>query len=129
VSHADAHLHSAAHEAHGAVHSHGTRRGYLIGFGLSALLTAVPFWLTMTGALGNNQATLVWVVGLAFVQIIVHTVCFLHVNARTEGGWTLLALIFTVVIAAIAVTGSLWIMFHLNSNMMPMTAESLPSTP
>ena len=121
---------SAAHHADDAGgHSHGTRRGYLIGFGLSALLTAAPFWLVMTGALGNAQATAVWIIGLAFIQIVVHTLCFLHVNTRAEGGWTLLALLFTVVMVAIVISGSLWIMYHLNSNMMPMAPGSLPSTP
>lgn len=115
---------------HGADdHSHGTRRGYLIGFGLSALLTAVPFWLVMTGVLDSVHATAAWVIGLAFVQIVVHTICFLHVNSRAEGGWTLLALIFTVVMVAIVVSGSLWIMYHLNANMMPMAPGALPSTP
>jgi cytochrome o ubiquinol oxidase operon protein cyoD len=63
------------------------------------------------------------------VQIVVHTIFFLHVNTRAEGGWTLLALIFTIVIVSIVISGSLWIMYHLNSNMMPMTPDSLPSTP
>jgi cytochrome o ubiquinol oxidase operon protein cyoD len=125
-SHTDGH----DHDVLGAGgHSHGTRRGYLIGFGLSAVLTAVPFWLAMTGALGDAQATAFWIVGLAFVQIVVHTLCFLHVNTRSEGGWTLLALIFTVVMLTIVISGSLWIMYHLNSNMMPMGPGLLPSTP
>ena len=69
------------------------------------------------------------VIAFAFVQIIVHTFFFLHINTRAEGGWTLMALIFTVVIVAIVITGSLWIMFHLNSNMMPMTPSSMPTAP
>lgn len=114
MSQVDDTLHS-----HGDTHGHGTRRSYLIGFGLSAVLTAIPFWLVMSDVLVNPQATAAWVIGLAFVQIIVHTLCFLHVNTRAEGGWTLLALIFTVVMVAIVISGSLWIMYHLNSNMMP----------
>jgi len=109
------HLH-----AHADTHPHGTRRGYLLGFAASALLTAVPFWLVMAGVLADVQATAIAVIALAFVQIVVHTVCFLHVNARAEGGWTLLTTIFTVVIVAIVIAGSLWIMYHLNTNMMPM---------
>ena len=124
-----AHHDPAAHDAHADGHSHGARRGYLIGFGLSVLLTAAPFWLVMSDVLGNPQATALWVVALAFVQIVVHTLFFLHVNTRSEGGWTLLALVFTVVIVAIVISGSLWIMYHLNSNMMPMAPETLPSTP
>ena len=121
----DANPHAAAPD-HGENHASATRRGYLIGFGLSALLTAVPFWLVMTGVLADAQATAIAVIGLAFVQIVVHTIFFLHVNTRSEGGWTLMALLFTVVIVAIVITGSLWIMFHLNNNMMPMAPGSMP---
>jgi cytochrome o ubiquinol oxidase operon protein cyoD len=121
---ADPALHS-----HGDTHGHGTRRGYLIGFGFSAILTAAPFWLVMTGALANAQAAAAIVIALAFVQIIVHTVFFLHVNTRAEGGWTLMALIFTVVMVAIVISGSLWIMYHLNANMMPMTPATMPTAP
>ena len=122
--------HSEA-EAHGhdAEHSHGTRRGYLIGFALSAVLTAVPFWLVMTGAIGDPRVAAAWVVGLAFVQIVVHTLCFLHVNTQSEGGWTLLALLFSAVIIAIVISGSLWIMYHLNANMMPMPPDTMPTAP
>jgi cytochrome o ubiquinol oxidase operon protein cyoD len=108
---------------------HGSRRGYLIGFGLSAVLTSAAFWLVMTGALGDARAAALAVIALAFVQIIVHTLCFLHVNTRAEGGWTLMALMFAVVIVAIVISGSLWIMYHLNSNMMPMAPGSLRDAP
>ena len=46
-------------------------------------------------------------------------VYFLHMNTKSEGGWNMLALIFTLVIVAIAIAGSLWVMYHLNTNMMP----------
>ena len=111
---------------HDAPQGHPSRRGYLIGFALSAVLTAVPFWLVMTGALGDVQAGVLAIMALAFVQIVVHTIFFLHVNTRAEGGWTLLALMFTVVMVAIVISGSLWIMDHLNSNMMPMAPGSTP---
>lgn len=110
-------------------HGDGSRRGYLIGFALSAVLTAVPFWLVMTGALASAHAAAAVIVALAFVQIIVHTLFFLHVNTRVEGGWTLMALMFTIVMVAIVISGSLWIMYHLNSNMMPMTPATMPTAP
>lgn len=106
--------------------AHGSRRVYLIGFALSAALTAVPFWLVMTGVLADARMTGLAIVVLALVQIVVHTVCFLHVNTRSEGGWTLLALMFTGVVAIIMVSGSLWIMYHLNGNMMPMGSAEMP---
>ena len=105
--------------SHDATAGHATRRTYLIGFLLSAVLTAVPFWMVMTGAL-SPQMTGIVVVALAVVQILVHTVCFLHVNTRSEGGWTLMAYVFSAVIVLIVIAGSLWIMHHLDLNMMPL---------
>ncbi len=105
---------------HGADdHGHGTLRGYLIGFVLSVVLTAIPFWLVMGDVLDSRQATAIAVMAFAAVQIVVHMIYFLHMNARSEEGWTMMALIFTVVMVVIVLTGSLWVMYHLNTNMMP----------
>ena len=92
---------------------------YMIGFGLSVVLTAVPFWLVMTGALGSAQLTAFAIMAFAVVQILVHMIFFLHMSTKSEGGWTMMALIFTVVIVGITLSGSMWVMYHLNSNMMP----------
>ena len=120
---------AAKHEHHGENYGHGNRKSYLVGFALSVVLTAIPFWLVMTGAL-TPTATAVAVVASAVVQILVHTVCFLHVNTRSEGGWTLLAYVFTAVVLLILIAGSIWIMYHLNTNMMPgMTTGEASYTP
>jgi cytochrome o ubiquinol oxidase subunit IV len=50
---------------------------------------------------------------------VVHMIYFLHMNFRSQGGWNMLALIFTAVIVFITLAGSLWVMYHLNVNMMP----------
>lgn len=113
-----------------AIEGHGSKRSYLIGFALSAVLTAIPFWLVMSGVLANPGLTSALVILFAVVQILVHTICFLHVNTQAEGGWTMLAYIFTAVILLITITGSLWIMYHLNSNMMPgMMSGQMSETP
>lgn len=106
--------------AHGGGHTdHGTRRTYLTGFALSVLLTAIPFWLVMSGVIANNQITGVVILALAVTQIVVHMIYFLHMNTRSEGGWSAMALIFTLILVGIALSGSLWVMYHLNANMMP----------
>jgi cytochrome o ubiquinol oxidase operon protein cyoD len=123
------HVHQARDPAHGhdAAPGHATRRGYLTGFGLSVLLTAIPFALVMSGVLDTKQATAVAILVMAVVQIIVHMIYFLHMDARSEGGWTLMALIFTIILVAIALSGSLWVMYHLNTNMMPgMDMKEMP---
>ena len=56
----------------------------------------------------------------AVVQIVVHMIYFLHMDTRSEQGWSMMALIFTIIKVVIALTGSLWVMYHLNANMMPV---------
>lgn len=112
---------SASTHGHGGDHdaqAHGSLKGYLIGFGLSVILTAVPFWLVMTGVL-PPQATGLIVVAFAAVQIVIHMIFFLHMNGKIEGGWSLLAMMFTIIIVGITLSGSLWVMYHLNANMTP----------
>jgi cytochrome o ubiquinol oxidase operon protein cyoD len=115
-AHIDTH---GAHD-HGAhdEESHGSRKGYLIGFGLAVVLTVIPFWLVMTLPL-STQATALIIMAFAAVQMVVHMIYFLHMNRRAEGGWSIMALLFTLVIVGIALSGSLWVMYHMNSNMMP----------
>lgn len=103
--------------------AHGTLKGYLTGFILSVILTAIPFWLVMGKVFDQSSTTAMAVLGLGAVQIVVHMVYFLHMNARSEGGWNMLALIFTVVIVVITLAGSLWVMYHLNVNMMPSMTD------
>ena len=71
----------------------------------------------------SDGATAAVIMVFAAVQIVVHMVYFLHMNARSEGGWNLLALVFTAVLVVIVLSGSLWVMHHLNSNMMPGVHE------
>ena len=128
----DAHAaHDAGHGGHSADHSDGhglhlTLDGYLIGFGLSVILTAIPFGLVMSGVLESKNATAFAITILAVVQIVVHMVFFLHMTPSAEGGWSMMALIFTIVMVVITLTGSLWVMYHLVTNMMPTDPSQLP---
>ena len=112
----------SVHASHGhddMAHGEISLSGYLTGFVLSVVLTAVPFYLVMTGLLGDKQSTALVITAFAAVQIVVHMIFFLHMNTSSEGGWTMMALIFTIIMVMIAMTGSLWVMHHLNVNMMP----------
>jgi len=119
------------HAGHGHANhaSHGSLKGYVTGFVLSLVLTAIPFWLVMGKVFDRPGATAAILLGFAAVQIVVHMVYFLHMNARSEGGWTLLALIFTLVLVVIALSGSLWVMYHLNENMMPASMPDMHHVP
>jgi len=120
--------HDQAHDS--GETGHFTLRTYLAGFAAAAALTVVPFWIVMTGAITNTAVASAVLVALAIAQILVHTAAFLHVNARVQGGWTLIAYVFTVVLLLITISGSVWIMYHLNTNMMPgMMGDPMSQAP
>jgi cytochrome o ubiquinol oxidase operon protein cyoD len=104
------------HTAHSG-ESHGSFGSYTAGFILSVLLTAAAFGIIMTGSLTGHSALLA-IAGLAFVQIIVHLVFFLHMNTSSAERWNIMAFGFTVLTAVILIGGSLWIMHNVSMNMM-----------
>ena len=108
---------------------HATLKGYLTGFVLSVILTAIPFWLVMAKVFPDNKTTVLIVLAFAVVQILVHMIYFLHLNTSSEGGWNMLALIFTMVLVVITLSGSLWVMYHMNVNMSPATAADMRNLP
>jgi len=118
------------HDEHDGVSAiHATMKGYLTGFGLASLLTLIPFWLVMSGAFAKSGPADALILLLAGIQIIVHMVYFLHMNTKSEGGWNMLALVFTIVLVVITLSGSIWIMFHLNDNMMPSMMRNPANLP
>ena len=108
---------------------HITVGGYVTGFVLAVILTAIPFWLVMGKVFSNSTLTIFVILALAMVQIYVHMVFFLHMTSKAEGGWTWMSLIFTLVLLVIALSGSLWIMYHLKTNTMPLTPEQVRKLP
>jgi cytochrome o ubiquinol oxidase subunit IV len=118
--HLDGHADTAPGDELGDGHSIGeSLRSYLIGLGLATLITVVAFFV--------SQTTLVWepsipiALGvLAVAQIGVHLVFFLHISTGPDNTNNALALAFGVLIVFLLIAGSLWIMGHLNHNMMPM---------
>jgi cytochrome o ubiquinol oxidase operon protein cyoD len=57
---------------------------------------------------------------LAIAQMGVHLVFFLHITTGPDNTNNVLALAFGVLVVALTVVGSIWIMHHLTQNMMPM---------
>lgn len=111
--------HGHHHGGHHDDEDHGSLKSYAIGFVLSVILTAIPFWMVMGKVFDKSSTTALVILGFAAVQIVVHMVYFLHMNTKAQGGWSMMALIFTVVLVVIMLAGSIWVMYHLNHNMMP----------
>lgn len=111
--------HSHHHDEEGPHLPHGTKQSYVTGFVLSVILTAIPFAIVMAGGFASAQFTGFVVLAFAVVQIIVHMVYFLHMNPKTDAGWTMIALVFTMIVLIICVAGTIWVMYHMDANMMP----------
>jgi cytochrome o ubiquinol oxidase operon protein cyoD len=123
---------AVAHDQDGHGHDdigyHATLKGYAIGFVLSVILTAIPFWLVMAKVLPPD-ATKFIILGFAAVQVVVHMIYFLHMNAKVEGGWSMLALVFTIIVVVVMLAGSIWVMYHMNANMMPVDPHAMRNMP
>jgi cytochrome o ubiquinol oxidase subunit IV len=97
---------------------HSSVKFYTTGFLLALVLTVIPFWLVMTKA-APASFLVVAILALGAVQMLVHLRYFLHIDASTDGHWNMIALGLAVAVAAIVVVGSLWVIYDLNSQMMP----------
>ena len=131
---------SAAHAAAAGGHDHehhdddelgyhATYKGYVVGFMLSVILTAIPFWLVMAKVVPSAKVTGLVILGFAAVQMIVHIVYFLHLDRKSQGGWNMLALVFTAILLFILLSGTIWVMIHMNENMMPMDPQLMRQMP
>ena len=91
---------------------------YVVGLGLALLLTGISFWVASTSTLwGPGVAT--GLVVLAIAQMGVHLVFFLHITSGPDNTNNVLALAFGVLIVFLVMIGTIWIMAHMNANMMP----------
>lgn len=97
---------------------HGSYGSYAIGFVLSVILTVIPFGMVMSGDFSRETALISMLV-MGVIQIVVHLVCFLHMNTSSEGRWNLLAFLFTVLIIVMLVGLAIWIMVNADMLMMP----------
>ena len=95
---------------------------YTAGLGLAILATIASFVVSQTNLLWAPGIP-VGLVVLAFAQIGVHLVFFLHLGTGPDHTNNILALAFGLLIVFLVITGSIWIIANLNSNMMPMSVQ------
>ncbi len=94
-----------------------TRTALVTGLILALLLTFASFGVVVAGLVGPATGLIALAV-LAILQMLVHFRYFFNIG---RGGTTMeinFALLFAVVLIAIMVGGTLWIMFDLHMRMM-----------
>ncbi|MBV9882019.1 MAG: cytochrome o ubiquinol oxidase subunit IV [Sphingomonadaceae bacterium] len=90
-----------------------------LGLGFSVILTVAAFILASTHLI-YGPAIPVALIVLAIAQMGVHLVFFLHITTGPDNTNNVLALAFGILVVFLVVLGSIWIMNHLETNMMPM---------
>ncbi|MCB1360077.1 MAG: cytochrome C oxidase subunit IV family protein [Rhodobacter sp.] len=92
------------------------RGRYLIGAGLSALLTILAFAAV---ALGLSRGVALGIIGVtAVAQVIVQLRCFLHIDFSRQKREDLQLILFSLLLLAIMAGGTLWILANLAQRMM-----------
>ncbi len=99
---------------------HARRRDLLtygVGYVLALLLTCAAFAIvTWRWAAGATALGLVF--GLALVQAVVHFRCFLHIDLKRSARDDLQLILFSTLIIALMVGGTLVVLFNLRMRMM-----------
>lgn len=106
----------------------GGLAGYLMGYGLAILLTVASFLTVQTDVI-YQPAIVSALVVLAVAQMGVHLVFFLHLTTGSDNTNNVLALAFGLLIVALVVLGSIWIMTHLSQNMPQMSPHQAQMMP
>jgi len=99
--------------------AHGSLRGYIIGYLAAIALTIAAFAAAPSTSMAPFSIKAALAV-LAIAQMLVHLIFFLHINTAPAQKTNIMAFAATMLIIAIVVIGSMWIMGHLNHNMVPM---------
>lgn len=100
----------------------GLLKSYITGFILSIVITLIAFFLVMARvSLHDNSLSVGFITTiiliLAFIQLIIQLVFFLHLLNEPKPRWKLYVAISFIGIILIVVTASIWIMQHLNYQM------------
>ncbi len=99
----------------------GSLLGYSAGLLFALLLTGASFFVAQSHWIWGPGVP-VGLAVLAIAQMGVHLVFFLHLSTGADNTNNVLALAFGLLIVTLVVSGSLWIMAHLNANMIPASA-------
>ena len=117
------HGHSEAHKSK----LHGSLTSYTVGFVLSLVLTLLSFGCVMSGALPQHLVV-PGIVAFCVLQLLVQLGFFLHMGTAPEQRDNLSIGVFSLLIIAIVVVGSIWVMHNMNLHMMQPAMQSMSSS-
>ena len=95
----------------------GTLRAYAAGFIGTVLLTLAGFFLAV-GVPEPKMSIDLALAAFAVVQAALVLYFYLDLGRETKPHWNLIVFLFMLLVTVLVVIGSLWIMYHLNYNLM-----------
>lgn len=92
---------------------------YTTGYVLALMLTGFSFACVLFHIVSTRWVFTALIIA-ALIQVYVHLAFFLHLNSRSTPRWNLIVFGFAMIVIAILVGGSIWIMASANQKMMPI---------
>lgn len=102
--------------AHNHPKEHGTTQSYIIGFLLSLVFTAIPYYLVVQKIVTGNTL-LASILGIAVLQMSIQIFFFLHLGRGPKPLYNVIFFVSTISIILVVVGGSIFIMNNLHYNM------------
>lgn len=96
----------------------GVARSYVIGYILSLIFTFIPYFLVINKYLSGG-VLLTTILGIAFLQMVVQLVFFLHLGRGPKPLYNIFFFFATAGVIVITIGASLFIMNNLYRNMSP----------
>jgi cytochrome o ubiquinol oxidase operon protein cyoD len=100
----------------------GSYRSYTLGLCLATILTLVAFGCVMLRPFPAPLTDAI-ILAAALLQIGVHLTSFLHLNSSSTPHWNRIVFCFAILLVAILIGGSIWIMSDATHNMMPQMQQ------
>lgn len=103
----------------------GSIRSYTFGFVFSLVLTIISYFIYLgyTNNIFSLEISVAFVMSLAVLQLVIQLIFFLHLGHDKETKWKLGIFVSAISVILLIVIGSIWIMYHLDYNMMPQHVE------
>lgn len=105
-----------------SLHYHGSYKSYVWGFVLSIVLTFLAYFAVSKNALSYNYLV-AFIMVLGVIQMFVQLQLFLHIADEPKPRHNIVIFLFMMMVLLIIVSGTLWIMYDLNSRVMPTEQE------
>jgi len=96
----------------------GSLKAYLSGFTIALAFTLLAYYVA-TQHIFSDWIHPFSIGALGLIQSWLLLYLFLDVGKEPSPQWNVLSLLFTIMVTLILVLGSIWIMYHLNYNLMP----------